>query len=124
VAHDSPLREGTMEVARAHGLPTVDSPPERATASAWEASYRRRTYVEGFFGTMKDAATENISRDGSRGDRLGLRLLYIGLGMACSNLRLLRKWHGEHAGELDVDPVLLEPDVYPTEFALIEADAA
>jgi hypothetical protein len=67
---------------------------------------------------MKDATSKNISREGSRGDRLGLRLLYVGLGLACANLRFLRKWHNEHDGELDVDPILLAPDVYPTEFVL------
>ncbi len=73
---------------------------------------------------MKDAATENISRAGSRGDRLGLRLLYIGLAMASSNLRLLRGWHEKHGGDLDVEPILLEPDDDPTEFALADDDVA
>lgn len=143
------LRPGTMEAAEQLCLPTVDNPPDLATAPAsctqdtvtvkldpehgmnpklvqqhywgsedWEGSFKRRTYVEGFFGTLKDAATENISREGSRGDRLGLRLLYVGLGIACTNLRLLRKWHATQGGDLDVDPILLAPDVYPTEFPL------
>ena len=144
-----PLRPGTMDAAEQLGLPTVENPPDRATAPLcctqdtvrvkldpkhgmnpklvqqhywgsedWEGSYKRRTYVEGFFGTLKDAATENISRDGSRGDRLGLRLLYVGLGIACTNMRSMRKWHATQGGELDVDPILLAPDVYPTEFLL------
>jgi hypothetical protein len=149
-----PLRPGTVQVAQANGLPTVHTPPEAATApkpcsagsgtvtfkhtdigtkhrqqhywgsADWEISYARRTYVEGFFGTLKNASVANLRRDAFRGDCLGLRLIHTGLSCVVTNVRLVRSWHKKHGNRLDLPDVLIAEDARPTEFLLDESEAA
>ncbi|GGI07866.1 hypothetical protein [Egicoccus halophilus] len=94
------LRPGTVEAATPLGLPVVEGPadlsplPKVCTQRTvtlrhqdlqpklqqehywgshdWEVSYARRSRVEGFFGTLKDASVGNLRRDAFRGDCLGV----------------------------------------------------
>ena len=106
-----PLREGTVEIARLNGLPSVENPPDLATApgcctndsgkvvvnepqlrkhdqpyywgtEAWLAAYNRRTYVEGVFGSIKSLDTEGLRRGFTR--YVGLPMLTIGLTVAAA----------------------------------------
>lgn len=149
-----PLRSGTVEVAAAAGLPVIESPPAPADAPKvctskggtvtlklddlqpkvhqedywgspeWTKSYARRTYVEGYFGTLKDAAVANLVRGAFRGDCLGLKLLHVGLCCALTNFRLVRKWHNNTGNRLDLPDVLLAPDDHPTEFVLDDEESS
>lgn len=148
------LRPGTVQAAAEVGLPLVETPPDPHTAPAlctnrggtvtlrhqdldtkhqqehywgseqWELSYARRTYVEGIFGSLKNAAVANLSRDAFRGDCLGLRLLHVGLCCVVTNVRAVRKWSRTTGRRLDLDDRLLADDKPPTEFALDVDDAA
>lgn len=146
-----PLRPGTVEAATALGLPIVEGAADitplpkvcsQATVTLkyedvqpklqqehywgsekWEVSYARRSRVEGFFGTLKDASVGNLCRDAFRGDCLGLRLLHVGLSSAITNLCLVRKWHLNTGKRLDMPDVLLANFDPPTEF-LLEDPAA
>jgi hypothetical protein len=146
-----PLRPETLEAAMRLGLPIVQNPPDPVNAPSvctsksgtvtlkfedlnpkfhqehywgspeWQESYARRTYVEGFFGTLKDAAVANLKRDAYRGDCLGLKLLHVGLCCAVTNLRLARSWNTQTGSRLDLPDVLLAEDEYPQEVPLHDA---
>jgi hypothetical protein len=129
------LREGTVAVATENGLPIIISPPDRATAPAcctqrtvstgadaqlklsqphywgsekWERSYALRTYVEGWYGSLKDPSTENVRRGFFRVTGLGAVTVLIALGIAACNVRQLRRWH-ERTGLGDPTHPLLRP---------------
>lgn len=134
-----PLREGTVEVAKAAGLPIVDNPPDLATAPKcctnasgvvslrspeqrkheqehywgtddWQLAYDLRTYVEGFFGSLKNPDTEGVRRGFTK--FVGLPLVSLGLTLAAAvcNIRHQRRWwHGkpdrpDHPLLVDDDP--------------------
>ena len=148
------MRADTVNVAKQAGLPVIESPPAPAGAPKvctgnagtvtlkvkdlqlkvqqedyWEStelttSYARRTYIEGYFGTLKDAAVANLVRGSLRGDCLGLKLLRVRFCCAKTNFRLLRKWHSTTGNRLDLPDLLLAPDDHPTEFVLDEDDEA
>jgi hypothetical protein len=151
-----PLRPGTVLAAQKAGLPIVADPPELSAAPSvctgkggtvtlrfhdtqpklhqkhywgsdgWTESYGRRTHVESFFGTLKDAAVGNMHRGAFRGDCLGLKLLYVGLCCTITNVRRVHKWHERTGDRLDLADVLLAPVDHPDEVILDapSADAA
>jgi hypothetical protein len=75
----------------------------------FRAPYARQTYVEGFFGTLKNAAVANLDRDAYRSDCLGLKLLHVGLCCAITSNRL------------DLPDLLIAEDEYPDEHPLTDA---
>jgi hypothetical protein len=118
------------------GTPTVVNPPELATAPkcctqrtvtipgsvtpkirqrlywgspAWIASFNRRTYIEGVFGNLKSAKTENVRRGWTFVVGIVKTSLMVGCVAAAANLRTLRAWSartGDHTDPLTaIDPV-------------------
>jgi hypothetical protein len=82
--------------------------------------------VEGFFGTLKDAAVGSVCRGSFRGDCLGLELLHVGPSCALTNVRRVHTWHERSGNRLDLPDVLLAPADHPDEIILEPplADAA
>ena len=118
-----PLREGTVEVAKAAGLPIVTNPPELDTAPAcctntsgkvivrdpllskhdqphywgsraWKRAYDQRTYVEGVFGSIKNPDTEGLRRGFTNFVGIPMNSLAITIAAVVANIRHQRKhWH-------------------------------
>lgn len=111
-------------------VPKVEAPPEKSTAPKccqqrtvtlpgsvtakirqrlywgspeWIAAYNRRTYIEGAFGNLKSAKTENVRRGWTFVTGLVKTSLMVACVTAASNLRLVRKW-AERAGDF-TDPL-------------------
>lgn len=116
-----PLRPGTVEVAKRHGLPIVDTPPDVATApkcctnasgivsdstevtrkhqqpyywgsDEWLVAYDLRTYVEGFFGSLKNPDTEGVRRGFTKFVGLPMTSLGLTLAAAVCNVRHQRRF--------------------------------
>ena len=123
--------------AKAHGLPMVQDPPDPATAPAcctnssgitsdttpqmrkhqqphywgspdWHQAYTRRTYVEGFFGSLKNVDAQRLTRGFTKFVGLPMVSLGVGLAAAVCNVRHQRKFW-ENDPERPGHP-LLEPD--------------
>lgn len=131
-----PLRDGTVEVAMDNGLPIVQQPPDAATAPSactnstftvdgdaqpkviqrhywggkkWRHSYNRRTFVEGYFGNLKNPSTERVHRRFVRRAGIAAFTLAAGTAIAACNLRQLRSWH-DRTDNGDPNHPLLTPD--------------
>ncbi len=101
------------------GTPEVEHPPAKATAPRccsqrtvtipgtvtpklrqplywgspeWIESYARRTYVEGFFGNMKNPSAENVRRGWCRVVGIVKTSILAACAVAATNIRLLRSW--------------------------------
>jgi len=61
-------------------------------SAAWETAYRRRTYVEGAFGNLKNRNAENVTRGWIQVVGIVKTSLMIAAAVAAANLRLLRIW--------------------------------
>ena len=57
----------------------------------WRKLYRRRTYIEGWFGTVKD--TVGLRRRNIRLNGIAMNFLAIAVYASLANSRHLRKWH-------------------------------
>lgn len=144
------LVAGSVDIAVAGNLPVITSPPDYATApkccvqatvelgsdgqrklwqkeywgsERWIRSNNRRTYVEGTFGNIKNASTENLRRGFFRITGLARVTLLVGLAIVAHNARQLSNWH-ERTGNGDDTHPLLQPDsetlllhVTPAEYA-------
>lgn len=109
--------EGSVEAARHESLPIV-TPPEAKTAfckqttvqippgkhmkyaqdeywgdGRWEASWDRRTYVEGVYGNLKNSNTENIHRGFFQFTGLPMVTLAMTAAVVSYNIRELNNWH-------------------------------
>ena len=118
------------------GTPEVEHPPAKATAPKccsqrtvtipgtvvpklrqtlywgspeWIESYSRRTYVEGFFGNMKNPSAENVRRGWCRVVGMVKTSILAACAVAATNIRLLRSWA---VGRNVTDPLCApdEPD--------------
>lgn len=58
----------------------------------WIESYSRRTHIEGFFGNIRDASNQNISRGFCRVVGLVKTSLMVAFVVMAANLRILRQW--------------------------------
>jgi hypothetical protein len=101
------------------GTPEVEHPPSEATAPKcctqrtvtipgtvtpklrqtlywgspeWIESFSRRTYVEGFFGNMKNPSAENVRRGWCRVVGIVKTSILAACAVAATNIRLLRSW--------------------------------
>ena len=148
-----PLREGTVEAARAGGLPIVDNPPDIEHAPKcctnsggtvatryekqqkheqphywgsheWKAAYDRRTFVEGFFGSLKNPDAEDLHRGSTRFTGLPKVSLSVAFAVAATNIRHQRKWWAKRDGKPD-HPLLSEdpPSLGWTELTQEQLDA-
>jgi hypothetical protein len=146
-----PLRDGTVEIARQAGLPIISDPLEAATAPAcctntsgvvavrveelrkhdqphywgtdpWKKAYDRRTYVEGLFGSIKNADTEGATRGFTK--YRGLPMMSIGLTLvaAAANIRHQRKYYHDRPDA--PDHPLLTPDPDDHGWTQLTADEA
>jgi hypothetical protein len=112
-----PLRAGTVEVAEADGrLPIVTDAPDPTVGPAcctnrggsmairserlnkhwqphtwgsreWEQTYKLRTYVEGYFGSLKCDDTESVGQGFTRFTGLARNTLGLAFAIASTNLR-------------------------------------
>lgn len=60
--------------------------------SEWAAQFDRRTFVEGFYGNIKNKSTEDVCRGFTRGIGLAWMNLVAAMAAASYNLRILRNW--------------------------------
>lgn len=75
----------------------------------WRLNYARRTYVEGWFGVLKNTPAIGYHRGSHQFTGLPAVSIVLAVAAATTNLRLLRKWH-EETGLGDVTHPLLQPD--------------
>jgi hypothetical protein len=78
-------------------------------SASWRLSYARRTYVEGWFGVLKNTTATGYHRGSHQFTGLPLVTIVLAVAAATTNLRLLRAWH-EETGLGDVTHPLLQPD--------------
>ena len=78
-------------------------------SNSWRLSYARRTYVEGWFGVLKNTTATGYHRGSHQFTGLPLVTIVLAVAAATTNLRLLRAWH-EETGLGDVTHPLLQPD--------------
>lgn len=76
---------------------------------AWRTAYARRTYIEGWFGTLKGSTATNVHRGIHNFIGLPMSHIVIATAAAITNMRLLRSWHAE-TGQGDPNHPLLQPD--------------
>lgn len=141
------LRAGSVEVAVRHGLPVVESPPSAETAPScctatkvsvtnnrlrkfeqphywgsekWQEAYNLRVQVEGFFGSLKNPHTENLSREITDWMGLPMRSLVLTLATGVCNVRHQRSWYAKNKTTL-AHP-LLNADPAPDETVMVMLD--
>ena len=78
-------------------------------SKSWRLSYARRTFVEGWFGVLKNTSSTGFHRGSHQFVGLPLVTLVVSMAAATTNLRLLRTWH-ERTGFGDTQHPLLQPD--------------
>lgn len=78
-------------------------------SKSWRQSYNRRTFVEGWFGVLKNTSSTGFHRGSHQFVGLPLVTLVVAMAAATTNLRLLRTWH-ERTGFGDTQHPLLQPD--------------
>jgi hypothetical protein len=119
-----PLRDGTVDAAVSAGLPVFRDPPpaERAPGCCtnttgvvaitsrrlnklaqpyawgtrpWEKAYNLRTYVEGYFGSLKNDDAENLGRGQSKFTGLLRVTLQVAISTASCNVRHQAKFYAD-----------------------------
>jgi hypothetical protein len=75
----------------------------------WRLSYARRTYVESWFGVLKNTTATGFHRGSHQFRGLPLVTIVLSMAAATTNLRLLRAWH-EETGLGDPTHPLLQED--------------
>lgn len=89
----------------------------------WRLSYARRTYVESWFGVLKNTTATGFHRGSHQFKGLPLVTIVLAMAAATTNLRLLRAWHDE-TGLGDITHPLLQTDAVFFGFKqLTEAEA-
>jgi hypothetical protein len=78
-------------------------------SKVWQSTYARRTYVEGWFGVLKNTTATGFHRGSHQFMGLPLVSLALAMAAATTNLRLLRTWHAETSLGDSSHP-LLQPD--------------
>jgi hypothetical protein len=76
---------------------------------AWQASYDRRTHVEGYFGCLQNPSIGALRRVTHQFRGLALVTIVYSMAAAVTNMHNLRKWH-EETGRGDPEHPLLKPD--------------
>lgn len=72
----------------------------------WRKLYRRRTYIEGWFGTVKD--TVGLKRRSIRLNGIAMNFLAISIYASLANRRHLQKWHQDTGLGPRTHPLLSE----------------
>ena len=88
-------------------------------STEWVKSYKRRTYVEGAFGNLKNRNTENLTRGWAQVMGIVKTSIMLAAAAAAANLRLLRAWAAKTG---DITDPLAKPD--PSEALFEELDPA
>lgn len=78
-------------------------------SNSWRLNYARRTYVESWFGVLKNTPSTGFHRGSHQFRGLPLVTIVLAVAAATTNLQLLRAWHAE-TGLGDVTHPLLQPD--------------
>ena len=89
----------------------------------WRLSYARRTYVEGWFGVLKNTTATGFHRGSHQFKGLPLVSIVLAMAAATTNLRLLRAWHDE-TGLGDTAHPLLKSDAVFFGFTQLSEDQA
>lgn len=89
----------------------------------WRLSYARRTFVEGWFGVLKNTSSTGFHRGSHQFVGLPMVSIVVAMAAATTNLRLLRRWH-EETGLGDPNHPLLSPDQPHHGFAELTEDQA
>lgn len=89
----------------------------------WRLSYARRTYVEGWFGVLKNTTATGFHRGSHQFRGLPLVSIVLAMAAATTNLRLLRAWHDE-TGLGDITHPLLKSDAVFFGFTQLTEDQA
>ena len=76
----------------------------------WRISYARRTYVESWFGVLKNTSATGFHRGSHQFRGLPLVTIVLSMAAATTNLRLLRAWHEETGLGDPTHPLLQEDD--------------
>ena len=132
-----PRIEGSVEIARANGLPIITTPEtelkfcsgkpvtiepgphmkyhqeEYWGSPEWLLSWNRRTYVEGVFGNMKNYATGNIHRGYMQFTGRALVTFGLTAAVVAYNLRELENWHARASKHCPDNPLLPTYDQHP-----------
>jgi hypothetical protein len=82
-------------------------------STPWDKWRKQRTYVEGLYGNVKSADSENLHRGQHRLVGLPHVTIIIGLVFCAYNMRTLRRWH-ETSDQQYPDHPLFEETVIPT----------
>lgn len=72
----------------------------------WINAFSRRSRVEGWFGNLKNEATEALNRGTFRVMGLAKTSIMLGIYAAATNLRLLRRWALRRYDSDDLLPLL------------------
>ena len=96
-------------------IPGTVTPKLRQTqywgSPEWIESFSRRTYVEGFFGNMKNPSAENVRRGWCRVVGIVKTSILAACAVAATNIRLLRSWaETRRKGGRDFTDPLCAPD--------------
>ena len=78
-------------------------------SKSWRLSYARRTFVESWFGVLKNTSSTGFHRGSHQFVGLPLVTLVVAMAVATTNLRLLRTWH-KRTGFGDTQHPLLQPE--------------
>lgn len=62
-------------------------------SKSWRLSYARRTFVEGWFGVLKNTSSTGFHRGSHQFVGLPHVTLVVAMAASTTNLRLLRTWH-------------------------------
>ena len=131
-----PLKEGSVAVAHASGLPVVTPPkhplpgccsaasgtvtvsissPDRKHhqrhywgSAKWAKSIARRSYVEGVFGQQRNKSLEALDRGQHRFMGLAANLLCNALVAASYNLRTIRAWNDNRPAPDTTNPLFAD----------------
>lgn len=97
--------------------------PDYWGSSKWRESYNRRTYIEGFFGCLKNQSIAGVDHETSQFRGLALANIVLAMSVAIGNAHALVKWH-ETTGKGDPEHPLLTTHAPFHGYIALDADQA